>query len=478
MKNYYCNFLVFVTFFMSSLLVYSQEKTWTLEECIDYAIKNNIQVKQYELEKEAAYLRRQLALGDFLPALDVSGQHRWTIADQPDLITNNLSSQTLQSTSLGLNVNVDIYKGLANHHKMVKARIDFLASEYKSQQMKENIALQVINSYLQIIFNKELVKTNSNQLEYDFSQEERTKDLVDAGVVPAGDLLEAKATVATSTQRLILSENELVMAKLSLAQLLQLESYSTFEVSDSNYEVENDEILAYTPDEIIERAFDALMNIKIAEANLDIADRNVKIARSAYHPTISGFYNFNSSATYADRVIGQRATGESTPIGFVNQTNQAVSSPKYQSVIGGPEAFFDQLSNNKNSVFGVSISIPVFNGFKVRNNLRLSRLAKEQVENEKEVAILELEQQVFRAYTDTKNALKNYEASVLTLESREKSLEYAKERYSVGLINIFELNQNQTLFVTAQSNMLKSKYDYIFKTRILEYYFGIPLFSN
>jgi outer membrane protein len=148
------------------------------------------------------------------------------------------------------------------------------------------------------------------------------------------------------------------------------------------------------------------------------------------------------------------------------------------TVFGGPESFFTQFDNNKSSTFGLSLSIPIFNGMQVRNSVKLSKLALEQIQNEKEVAVLKLEQLVFKAYTDTESALKTFEASELTLNAREKSLEYARERYAVGLINIFELNQNQNMYVAAQSDFLKSKYDYIFKTKILEYYFGIPLFKN
>lgn len=458
--------------------LYSQNIRWTLEECIEHAIKNNIQVKQYEIEEKSAYVNQQITYSDFLPNVSGNAQHSWTISDQSNLRTGIIESQTLQATNLGVGVNVDIYKGMKNQSAMMKARLGYLASQYKSQKMKEDIALSVINSYLQIIFNKELIKTNKVQLEYDESQVDRTNTLVEAGSVPAGDLLEAKATVAMSNQRLIASQNELVMARLNLAQLLQIESYEDFDISDSDYEIGDGEILVYSPDDITERAFEALTNIKTAEVNLSIAEQDVKIAKSALQPTIKGFYNFGTTVNYQDRIVGSQVTGTTSAIGYVEGTNQTVLASQTTPIIGGPESFFDQFKNNKNSSFGVSMTIPIFNGFRVRNNIKLSKLAQEQSKNEKEAAILNLKQLVFQAYTDTQSAMKSYEASSVTVDARKQSLEYARERYDVGLINIFELNQNQNLYVTAQSNLLKSKYDYIFKTKILEYYFGIPLFKN
>lgn len=451
-------------------------KKWDLQQCINYAVENNIQIKQLELEQEIALVNKQTASYDFLPNLSGGAQHSWTIIDQANPRESFINSQTLQGTSFSAGLGIDIYKGMEKQNRMVKSRLDVLAATYSSQKIKEDISLNVINSYLQILFNKELVQTNLKQWDYDQSQMERTEILVEAGTVPAGDLLEAKATLATSVQRLILSQNELEMAKLNLAQLLQIQHYETFDISDNQYEVEVSDVLNYTPWQITNRAFESLTDIKSAEVKQEIAQGNVKIARSAMLPTLRGYYNLATNISYQDRVVGQTDMGVESTIGFVEGTNQRVLTQSYGPVMGGPDAFFDQFKNNLNSNFGFSLSIPIFNGYKARNNIRINKLVLKQAENEKQQAILRLEQLVFKAYTDTHSSLKSFEASQVTLESRSKSFEYANERYAVGLINIFELNQNQMLLVNAQSEVLKAKYDYIFKTKILEYYFGIPLF--
>lgn len=479
MKNYFLLSALCILISSSGYKSYGQESTlWSLDKCIDYAIQNNIRIKQYELDEQSAAINKDMAIGNFMPNVDLSGNHSWTISDQPNRTTSAIESQTIQTTTFGLGVNVDVYSGLRKQNTLVMARLSHLASQYKLQKMKEDIALNVINSYLQILFNKELVKTNKTQLEYDQSQEVRTQELVNAGVVPRGDLLESQATVAVDTQRLIISQNELVMARLNLAQLLQITSYESFDIVDKDYEVGESNMLAHTPSDITDRAIEALTDLKTADANVHIAEQEVKIAKAAYNPTLQAFYNLGTNINYTDRLVGMQPLSTTSEVGYVEGTNQRVVRANSMGVYGGPNSFFNQFSDNFNSNFGLSLRVPIFNGFATRNNVKLKKLVLKQVENEREVKTLNLEQLVFKAYTDTESALKKYEASNVSLEARKLSLEYAKERYSVGLINIFELNQNQTLFVTAQSDLLKSKYEYIFKTKILEYYFGIPLFKN
>lgn len=479
MKNYFLITISCVFISFCCLPSYGQENTlWSLEKCMEYAIQNNIRIKQYELDEQSAEINKDMVIGSFMPNVNLSGNHSWTIADQPNQSTNIIESKTIQSSTLGVGVNVDIYNGLQKQNTLVKARLSHLASQYKLQKMKEDIALNVINSYLQILFNKELVKTNKQQLEYDKSQEERTQELVNAGVVPRGDLLEAQATVSVATQRLIISQNELVMARLNLAQLLQIMSYESFDVIDTDYEIKESQMLGYSPQDITTRAIENLTDIKTADANVHIAEQDVKIAKSGYGPYLQAFYNLGTNISYQDRLIGTQVLSSSSEIGYVEGSNQRVLRNNSMAIYGGPNSFFNQFSDNFNSNFGISLKVPIFNGFSTRNSVKLKKLMLKQIENEREVKTLNLEQLVFKAYTDTESALKKYEASNVSLEARKLSLEYAKERYSVGMISIFDLNQNQNLYVVAQSDLLKSKYEYIFKTRILEYYFGIPLFKN
>ncbi len=458
----------------------AQDKNWTLQECVSYALEHNIDIKQVDLDQERAFIGKQSAWGSFLPTVSAQSNHSWTLGLNQNITTGILENQTTQFTSAGVDVAIDIFKGLQNQNQLLKSRLSLLSSQYQSQKMREDIALNVINAYLQIIFNKELLNSNEAQLKYDNQQLIRTQELVTAGVVPAGDLLDIKATVANTQQKVIVADNAVLISRLALAQMLQIDNFQAFDIADQDYEVAHSEVMLKTADEILEQAKISQVDLRLAQTKVEIAAKEVAIARGMFLPTVRGFYSFATRAAYNDRVTGQTIdpNNPTRVIGMVENTNQNVVQPNMVPIISGPESLFDQFDSNKGQSFGVGINIPIFNGWSARNNVRLSRVALQQTKNEKDQTDLKLKQAVYTAYTDTQSALKSFDAAKSTLEARELSLEYAKQRYQVGLMNIFELNQVQTLLVNAQSEVLRAKYDYIFKTKILEYYFGIPLFEK
>ncbi|MBC7750060.1 MAG: TolC family protein, partial [Methylotenera sp.] len=267
---------------------------------------------------------------------------------------------------------------------------------------------------------------------------------------------------------------------LSLAQLLQLKDFENFDVvDDSDFRDENN-ILAQTPNAIYDKALEGRTELKIARTNLEIAEKNVVIAKGAYQPTLQGFYSFNSRVSYSDRVTGvaPNTANPTSILGFVEGTNQNVLSPNFTRVLGGPAPFFDQFSNNKGQSFGVQLSIPIFNGFAGRNNVERSKVSLERSKIAVEQQDLDLQRNVFTAFADAKGSLNASEAAVVALEARQVAYNYAKEKYDVGLMNSFDFNQSQTLLTNAQSEVIRTKYDYIFKIKILEFYFGIPLIKN
>jgi outer membrane protein len=217
-------------------------------------------------------------------------------------------------------------------------------------------------------------------------------------------------------------------------------------------------ILMQDPKAILDKAKQTRTDLKIAQTNVQIAEKDIQIAKGAYEPSVQGFYGFNSRVSYADRIIGVDSSGK--------------------PLFSAPLPFFNQFSDNKGQSFGVNLNIPILNGFSVRNNVARSKISLERSKNLLQQQELDLERIVFTAYTDTKGAQKTNEAAISSLEAREKAFNYAKERYEVGLMNVFDFNQAQTLFVNAQSEVLRTKYDYIFRTKILEFYFGIPFIKK
>ena len=454
MKNINALFLFFFLAFCLSFQ--AQTKQWTLEECVKYAIDNNITIKQSELDTKTADIGKKDAVGNFIPSLNSNASHSWNIGLNQDPTTGLLRNQTTQYSSIGAGVGVDIYKGMQNQNALRKANLSILAAKYQLTKMQEDIALNVANAFLQVLFNKENLKVQQEQKAINEQQLSRSEELVKAGSLPRGDVLDIKATVASGDQKIIAAENALLISKLSLAQLLQLKEFYDFDVSDATTAKDENNILTQTPIAIYEKAKEERTELKIAKTNLEIAEKNVAIAKGGFQPTLIGFYNFNTRISYADTF---------SLIGGVPVTQPAAP-------------FGEQFNNNKGQAFGAQLSIPVFNGFAAKNNVERSKVNLEKSKIAVEQEELALQRNVYTAFTDAKGGLKAYESSLTALEARQEAYNYAKEKYVVGMMNSFDFNQAQTLLTLAQSEVLRTKYDYIFKIKILEFYFGIPIIKN
>ncbi len=454
MKFY--KYILFTIFFIS---YHAQDKKWTLRECVDYALKNNINIKSSELDVKNSEINKSDAFGNFLPTLNLGGNQGWQFGFSIDPITNDRTNQTNRYTGFQLSSNVDIYKGLQNVNQLKRARLSIIAAQYQLTKIQEDVALNVANSYLQILFNKENLKVQKKQLETNLKQSERTKQLVQAGNVPKGDLLDIEATIATDKQRVIVAENTLLISKLSLAQLLQFKDFQIFDVNESDIPSMLSTILNEKPEIVAKRAKETRTELKIAQTNLDLAQKDIDISKGAYMPTISLGLGANSNISY-----NKFATGFNQVTGEISYSN--------------PKPFFRQLEDNFGQSINLSVSIPIFNGFRTRNSVQRNYVNLERAKLNYQQQETDIDRNVYTAYTDAKGAKESFEAAEKVLKARELSLEYAKSRYEIGVMNIFDFNQAQTALANAQSEVLRSKYDYIFRIKILEFYFGIPLIEK
>ncbi len=472
-------YLVLLSLCLISMLVYSQQKKWTLQECVAYALENNISIQQSELDVQQGEINRKDAFGNFLPSFNASGSHSWNIGLNQNITTGLLENLTTQFTSFRLNSNVTIYNGLRNVNQLHRANLAILANQYQLSDMKDDISLLVANSYLQILFNKEQLKIQKAQ--YDVTNQDylRTEELVKEGVLPRGDALELKATLASQEQQMVNTENALLLSKINLAQTLRIDDYQNFDTEDVSYGVPLSSVLDESPNIIVEKAKERRYDLKIADANVQLAEYDLKLAKGNLQPTLSGFYQYDSRATSSDRVIGVESEpdGTTSPIGFVESSGETVVSPNFTTnrIIAGPDNIFDQFSLNDGHAIGVSLNVPIFNGFSAKNNVARNKVNLERLKSQYEQAELDLETEVYQAINDAKGALKAYEAALKTEEARKEAFNYAKERYNLGVSNSFDFSQSQARYEQSQNEVIRTKYDYIFRLKVIEFYFGIPI---
>ncbi|MEK8178713.1 TolC family protein [Flavobacterium buctense] len=433
-----CLFLLF-----GSISVQAQTKKWTLEECVAYALENNISIQQSELDLKVSDVLKMEALGRFLP--DISGTANYGINTGANInpATNQFENQSFRSASANINTGILLFNGLANWKNLQRAKINKLANTYKLDKMKDDIALSVANAYLQILFNKEQVKVLVNQNKITKENIKRTKELIDAGTVPAGDIYELQATDASQEQQIVNAQNTLFISKLGLAQTLLLKDYANFDIAVEAMDVPATQILFQTPEAIALKARDVVKDIKIAATNYEEAQKSVSLVKSDYLPRLSGFVGYNTRWS------------QSIPIGFV-----------------------DQLSLFDGTNVGVQLSVPILNGFATRGNVQRTKISAERSKLVLDQAELDLERTVFQAYNDVLNAQKSYEAAVKTAEARKLAQNFSKERFDVGLLNSFDYSQALLTYENAQSEVIRTKYDYIFRIKLLEFYFGIPIIQK
>lgn len=471
--------IIYTLIILISVQSYAQKK-WTLEECVNYALENNISIKQSKLDEDLAEISKSDAFGNYLPSVNASASNAWNTGLTQDVTTGILRTQTSRNSSYNATLGVNLSQGLTNLRSIQRAELNKLAAQYGLSKMRDDISLFVANSYLQVLLNKANYKSISLQNEVTTEQIERTKDLVDAGVLPQGDLLEIQATNTAEKQRMVVADNAVRISLISLAQLLLIKDYETFDVEDLEIGLIDQNIISKDINEILANAQENRSEVKIAEQQLAIAQKNVQIARGAYYPTLNGFLNYNTRESDFKRIktaLDPDNPSVTTQIGYVEATNDRVLAEVPNTILQEVDAlpFMDQLSLNDGISYGFQLRVPVFNGMSSRNNVKRNQINLLRQEYVLEQAKLDLESNVYQAYVDAKGALKAFEAATSALKSQELAYEYAKERYDVGLTNAFDFSQSKQRFDTANIEENRAKYDFLFKLKVLELYFGVPI---
>jgi len=470
---------IIIILLLFGVFAQAQNKKWTLKECVQHALENNISVKQSELDMQLADIEKLTAKGNFLPSINAGAGVSENTGLSFNPVTNNAQTTTFLSASGNINIGYTLFDGLRNVRQLQRADMSKLASQYRLDKMKDDISLFVANGYLTVILNKANLEVFQSQNLVTKEQIERTQQLVDAGSLPRGDLLEIKARDASEQQSIINAENNIQISLISLAQLLLIKDYENFDIEDEGYDVVDTGIASKSVSEIISAAKESRSEIKIAEQSVELAEIDLKIAKGANLPTLSAFFGYNTRYANTPGFIQQVDPNNPTTtqqIGTVQGTGEVVVGefPNTFATQVSADPFIDQLYQNDGIGYGLNLNIPILNGFNTKGNIQRSKINLENSKFQLEQAELDLESTVYQAHVDAKGALKSYEAAELALESQQLAYNYAKERYDVGLTNAFDFSQSKLQFDNASIELNRAKYDYIFKLKVLELYFGIP----
>jgi len=461
--------LVLITFALTA-----QMREYTLEECILIALDKNISIKQSELDLESSEIDKADAIGNFLPRFNAQSQHIWNNGLSQNITNGLIENLTTQFSSFGGNLGVTLFNGRQNINQLSRANLNMLARQYQLEDMKDDISLFVANAYLQVMFNKELEQVQRFQLELSKQERERTQLSIDAGILTAVEIYEIEANVASQEQALIQAQNAYRLSRISLAQLLLITDYENFDIAQEEFDVPFSDILDQTPKAIYEKALSFRNDIKLGITNIELAEKDIDLAKGTLLPTLSAFYNYNTRISYSDRLV---ETGEllTAPIGFVQDNGAVVVSQFPQREVAGALPFSKQFTQNDGQSYGLSLNIPIFNGLSSKNNIIRRKLNLKRVENQFEQTKLDLESTINQAYNNAQGAFKFYDASQKTLVARQQAFEIAKQRFDAGVLNSFDYVQARQRYQIAASDIIRAKFDYIFKLKVLEFYFGLEL---
>ncbi|MCK0129944.1 TolC family protein [Flavobacteriaceae bacterium F08102] len=429
--------------FLLTLHAVGQEKKWGLEEMVTYALQHNLSVLQADHTTE---LRKQdiaSAKGNRLPGVSGSVGQNFSFGSGIEPISGNRQSVNTRSTNMGLNTSVTLFDGFNLKYSVLQSELAYQASLFDLQKMKDDISLVIVNSYLNVLFNKESLAIAKEQLEITKQQLVRTKELVDAGVLPKGNLLEVEATLANDESAIVAAENSLDLSLLSLSQILQIPN-KDFNVEDIDVNIESVALMYNDTDEIFMKALEERPEIKSAEIRLENAENSIKIAKSSYLPSLS------------------LSAGISTG---------------YSHLYGNPDVFnfSDQLDNNLGQSVGLNLSIPIFSRGQVKASVNRALINKEITEISLENAKLTLREDIEQAFINARGALKEYQAAVKSVKAQEQAFVFAQERYNLGDSTSFDFEQVRNRLAKVKSDLSRAKYNFVFRTKLLEFYYGIPI---
>jgi outer membrane protein len=440
--------IAFLLFFTGSLRA---QEAWSLQRCLEYAKENNIQLKQSALNKESAEYQKKQALALMFPDLNANVGYNSNFGRSIDPGTNSFVNQTVNSNNFWLGTGVTLFNGFGLMNSFRQSQLDVLAATYDVQGLSNDISMNIASAFMQVMFEEELLNVAKEKFASTKGQLERTAKLVDAGSLPAGSLMDVESQLATNELQVVNSEIAVQTAIVALKQLLNLQTSEPFAIERPTVDLPMVDISATTVTSIYEKAMENWPQIKAKETRVNSAKRGEWIAFASYTPTLRASASVSTlySSSYKDYNL---------------DTFEATDIP-----------YGDQLDRNLSQSIGLSLSIPLFNGLQSRTAVNKSRLSRINSELELQDTKNQLYSSVQQAYSDASSANRGYEASLKSVTASERAFSYAEQRYAVGSLNSTEFNISRNNLAIARAELLRAKYIYMFRTKILDFYQGKPL---
>ena len=428
------------TLILASISVFSQQK-WTLLECVNHATENNLTVQQSRINEQLFENSLENANNQWLPNASGYFDNSLSIGTNHPAIDKGYQQY---SNSLGVNSNITIFNGGLVHLNKEKSALNLESSKLQTESVTNDISLMVVNYYLNVMLNRELLSIAEGNLTVNEKQLDRVQKQFNEGAVALADLVQAEANVAQEKKNVADAKIEVERALFNLATLLQLPDYRQFDVIV--VPIPDDlQLGLYDMDEILQTAYREQPSVKKAEVDMEAAAKDIDIAKTGLLPTVTGTYNLGTS--YAD---------------YFNKGLVA-------------DAWLSQWYDNITNVFGLSVQIPIFEKFNNKLNIERATINQSLSQNTLDLEKQTIRENVQEAYFNVNTSYQAFEFAKESVRSNEVSADFAQKSFDAGVLNIYDLNIAQNNLVVAKSQMAQAKYNFIFRLKVLDFYAGRPL---
>ena len=469
------NIPVFSFLLLIAPLLLKGQETWSLQKCVEHALKNNISVKQSEISLEQAKISLQQKKLQMAPSLNGSASNNYNYGRSVDPYTYTFTTEQIQSANFSLNGNLTLFNGFQLQNELKQSQLDFRVSEFDLEKIRNDISLNVTSAFLQVLYAKEQFTASRNRSEQSVKERDRTNALMVAGSLTQGNLLDAEAQLANDELALINTENQFAVANLTLAQLLELNESDSIIVEEPVTDVPDLSVFSLTPQAIFQLAEQSLPELKSSAFKRESAARGLSIARGARSPRLSAFGSFSSGySSTTTRPTGKTQFIGLIPTSSITSAGDSVFSPLY--ITPREKTPFDkQVNQNFNKAFGFSLNIPLFNGWSVNGNISRAKLNVKNAEYGIELLRKQVFKSIQQAYSDAFGAQKKYYASQKSRDAMRSAFTFTEKKYKGGLISSLDFLTSKNNLSKAESDFLQAKYDYIFRVKVLDFYAGKKL---
>ncbi len=457
------------------------QETWSLKRAVEFGIQNNISIKQQELLVQSTASSYSASKESRMPIVNGTASEIFRTGRSTDPFTNQLVTQQVFSNNFGINAQVTLFNGFQQTNIIKQNEMNYKANQLDVEQTKRNISLNIANAYLQVLLSNELLEAAKAQLNVDSSQIERTEKLLKAGTVAEAQIITLRAQLASDQVAVITAQNQVSFSKLQLMQFMNMPLVENFQVEKISIETITNDNLGKSPNEIYQIAEKNQFSIQSADLRTKSSRISIDIAKGAKMPTLTlsaGINTFFSSAAPSQRfVIGEGFTTTQSVIGFTDATLTTPvtvyrASPNFTQQ---DNLFLNQLDFNLGSSVSLNLTIPIYTAGRVKNSIKQARITEQNNDFISQNTKIQLRQTIEQSYNDMKAAASSFEARKSQVESLENAFKVTQTRFNVGATNSVDYNLAKINVDRAKTDLIRSKYEYVFRIKVLDFYQNKPI---